>query len=182
MLRIWLRELSSHNSGFGFDKEFEIDGNTSASDILEELFEHTREQLEDINEDMSYYNLEEYMITEWEWEDTEYFKLSEWENLDKLVERVEELSELDSSEEMIVAAYMENGSDFEYAIEHKEDGTVYFEATKMLDIAYEAVDNGLYGSIPENIKFYIDYEAIARDIYLEGRYVQFEDCIVELHS
>lgn len=182
MLRIWLRELSSHNSGFGFDKEFEIDGNTSASDILEELFEHTREQLEDINEDMSYYNLEEYMITEWEWEDTEYFKISEWENLNNLVERVEELSELDSSEEMIVAAYMENGSDFEYAIEHKDSGLVYLEATKMIDIAYEAVDNGAYGSISNEISNYIDYEAIARDMDLNGNYVQLEDCIVQLYS
>jgi antirestriction protein len=181
MLKIFLRELSSHNNGFGFDKEFEVEDYTSAGDMLDELFEYTREQLEDMNEDMSYYNLEEYMITDWEWEGTEFFKINEYENLDKLVERVQELNELDKSEELIVSAYMENGNDFEYAMEHKEDGTVHYES-RMSDIAYNYVQEGLFSSVPESISAYIDYEKLGRDMMIEGTYIGMEDCIVELHS
>ena len=39
-------------------------------------------------------------------------------------------------------------------------------------LAYDLVDEGLLGSIPENIFHYIDYSAIGRDLSYD--YVEFE--------
>ncbi len=37
----------------------------------------------------------------------------------------------------------------------------------MSDLAEHFVDEGLYGPIPESLAYYIDYEAIARDLSVE---------------
>jgi len=39
---------------------------------------------------------------------------------------------------------------------HEEDG--------LRDLAERLVDDGMYGDIPERLQFYIDYDAIARDL------------------
>ncbi|QIK41054.1 antirestriction protein ArdA [Pontivivens nitratireducens] len=46
------------------------------------------------------------------------------------------------------------------------DMTLY-ELSSMLDLAEQFVEDGLYGEIPENLRFYIDYEAIARDLSMD---------------
>lgn len=180
MLKIFLRELSSHNNGYSFDKEFEVEDYSSANDMLEELFEYTKEQLQDMNEDMKYFNLEEYMITDWEWEDIEFFKIDEYSNLDKLIERVQELSNLENEEKLVVAAFMENGADFDYAIEHRENGIVHYDVSDMSDIAYKYVEEGLMGEIPEHILGYIDYEKLGRDLSLEGTFIELNGNLIEL--
>ena len=38
------------------------------------------------------------------------------------------------------------------------------------------VDDGLYGKIPKNLEFYLDYEKIARDLRMD--YCEFESCII----
>ena len=43
-------------------------------------------------------------------------------------------------------------------------GVDIYEDMSMRDLAENFVDEGLYGEIPENCRFYIDYEAIARDL------------------
>ena len=35
------------------------------------------------------------------------------------------------------------------------------------ELAEQFVEEGLYGNIPESLQFYIDYEAIARDLSVE---------------
>ena len=37
----------------------------------------------------------------------------------------------------------------------------------MRELAEQFVEEGLYGDIPESLQFYIDYEAIARDLSVE---------------
>lgn len=36
------------------------------------------------------------------------------------------------------------------------------------DFAQQMVDEGIFGDIPESIAFYIDYEAVARDLFIDG--------------
>ena len=42
----------------------------------------------------------------------------------------------------------------------------------MKDLAEQFVEDGLFGDIPQNLQYYIDYDAIARD--LEFDYTQTE--------
>jgi antirestriction protein len=46
------------------------------------------------------------------------------------------------------------------------DITIY-EEDSFADLARQFVDEGLYGEIPESLQFYIDYEAIGRDLAIE---------------
>lgn len=39
-----------------------------------------------------------------------------------------------------------------------------YEGMSLRELAEEFVDEGLFGEIPENLRFYIDYDAIARDL------------------
>ncbi len=46
-------------------------------------------------------------------------------------------------------------SDFDVTIYHEEN---------LQDLAVQFVEEGLFGDVPESLRFYIDYEAIARDL------------------
>lgn len=46
------------------------------------------------------------------------------------------------------------------------DMTLY-AVSSMRELAEQFVEEGLYGEIPESLKFYIDYEAIARDLSVD---------------
>ncbi|MDQ0314601.1 antirestriction protein ArdA [Amorphus orientalis] len=47
-----------------------------------------------------------------------------------------------------------------------------YEGMSLRELAEEFVDEGLFGEIPENLRFYIDYDAIARDLAMD--YVETE--------
>ncbi|MEW5421330.1 antirestriction protein ArdA [Amorphus sp. 3PC139-8] len=47
-----------------------------------------------------------------------------------------------------------------------------YEGMTLRDLAEEFVDEGLFGDIPEHLRFYIDYDAIARDLAMD--YVETE--------
>jgi len=42
-----------------------------------------------------------------------------------------------------------------------------YEMGSLTDLAEHFVDEGFYGDIPESLQFYIDYQAIARDLAVE---------------
>ena len=43
----------------------------------------------------------------------------------------------------------------------------------MVDVAYHLIDEcGVLGEIPDRLRNYIDYEAFARDIDLEGCFIE----------
>lgn len=62
---------------------------------------------------------------------------------------------------------------FEYAMEHCNDVILYAEE-RLEDVAYSLVNEGCFGTIPESLRNYIDYESIARDLGHDG-YVQREE-------
>lgn len=47
------------------------------------------------------------------------------------------------------------------------------------DLAYEYVEDGLFGEVPEHLVNYLDYEAIGRDIVLEGNFAEIGGYMVE---
>lgn len=47
------------------------------------------------------------------------------------------------------------------------DDVEIFYCQSLKDLASQFVEEGFYGDIPESIRYYIDYDAIARDLRVE---------------
>lgn len=84
----------------------------------------------------------------------QFFELSEeWEDHEKI---------------RYIIAIGECGYDFDIDKDNIELLEVdIYEEDSMKDLAIRFVDDGLYGEVPEPFQFYIDYDAIARDLAIE---------------
>ncbi len=107
---------------------------------------------------------EEYFITDYEAE----FKIGEYENLSELNSFAEELGKLSEYDQERVM-YLINTIclDKKEALRQCDDVTYYPDMT-VEDVARELVEEGIFGNIADNIKCYLDYEAIARDLAIDG--------------
>ncbi len=85
-------------------------------------------------------------------------------DLNKIAESV---AEVDEFALLQMGHLLELGYKFNEAIEKYEDVTVY-QGMRIIDVAEELVEDGCFGEIPESIAPYIDYEAIARDLEIDG--------------
>ncbi|QOY52739.1 antirestriction protein ArdA [Candidatus Sulfurimonas baltica] len=166
MITIYIREHGTHNRGWSFDFNADLNNYTSSESLLEDLYEYTREKIE--ANGLTYEDeMEEWLITDWEIDNSDFnMQFDEYFNLDKLIEINAKMNELNETEIKLVSALMNNGSTFQEAIESYED-TYYFEGT-LEDWAYEMVEEGLFGNINEKLMFYIDYQKLARDLSYEG--------------
>lgn len=105
----------------------------------------------------------------WPW------RIDEHENIFTLNEKVEEINNLNEDEQTaVVAVITATGYDVDEALRIVKDGAyqLYF-CDSLIELAEEFVDEGLFGDIPDSIRPYIDYEAIARDLRIDG-YVEVE--------
>ncbi|MEP3198209.1 MAG: antirestriction protein ArdA [Lentilitoribacter sp.] len=65
----------------------------------------------------------------------------------------------------VIIAVHDGGASFDFEIDEPDDLDIDIYADmRLLDLAYQFVDEGLYGEIPEHLANYIDYEAIANDL------------------
>ncbi len=79
----------------------------------------------------------------------------------------------------VIIAVGECGYDFDMNTDPNNFDVDIYEEESLRELAERFVDEGLYGDIPENLQFYIDYDAIACDLAVEysettiagGRYV-----------
>jgi len=99
------------------------------------------------------------------------------ESVEYAYEVSEAIEGLDEDERVAVGLLLENGvvSDLDEAIEKKDE--IYCTGeTSMEDVAFNYVEEcGLLESMPENLKYYFDYEALGRDMDLEGSYFEDEE-------
>ncbi len=101
------------------------------------------------------------------------FSISEYADLDELNTIAEQYQELDVQEIKKINYLMDyQGETMAKALEHQEDVHIY-EQTTYLELAYDQVDEGLFGEVPDHLVNYLDYEMIARD--LECDYVQINN-------
>lgn len=72
----------------------------------------------------------------------------------------------------VIIAVGECGYQFDISNDTPEqfDITLY-EAQSMKELAEQFVDEGLYGEIPESLQYYIDYDAIARDLSIDYSHI-----------
>jgi len=77
---------------------------------------------------------------------------------------------MDDDDKDKIAAYMEYGYTYDWCIDHLQDMEVYYFPGSLDDeetleqLARLMVDEGLYGNIPETIRYYIDYKSLGRDL------------------
>lgn len=102
-------------------------------------------------------------------------KISEYSDIDKLNEIAEILEEFDADETDIIEAIIDNGEDIQTAIEKVKDNEYIFYSgcSTMGEVAERYCnDCGILDSIPDDLRYYFDFEAYGRDMEIEGNFVQ----------
>lgn len=68
----------------------------------------------------------------------------------------------------VIIAVGETGYTFDLSKDDPDQFEIdLYEMSSLRDLAIEFVEQGLFGDIPENIQFYLDYDAIARDLGMD---------------
>ncbi|MFC3051809.1 antirestriction protein ArdA [Kordiimonas pumila] len=84
-------------------------------------------------------------------------------NICTFIEKCEEWE--DHEKYNIIIAAGECGYDFDIDTDSPYDFDIdIYDVDNLKDLAYQFVDEGLFGDIPMNIACYLDYDAIARDL------------------
>lgn len=165
MLKIFITNLGKYNEG-------ELIGEWVDLPITEEELEEVYSRIgisDEPNENGIYY--EETFITDYE-TDIDGLKVEEYDSIDDLNEMAEELDNLNEYDKEVVNAMLSEGYNLEDAISGKDDCIVYYNCNDMADVAEQyAEETGLLDSIPENLRYYFDFEAYGRDMSFEGQFV-----------
>lgn len=164
MFKVFITNVGKYNEGELIGKWLDL----PCEDIEEELT--SIGVSDELDENGVYY--EEYFITDYE---NDYgYKVGEYDSLYELNEMAEELENLDDYDKEIVNAFIENGSDIQEALDGLRDGNymVFSNCYDMTDVAEQyAEETGLLNSIPDNLRFYFDFEAYGRDMSFEGTFI-----------
>ncbi len=68
----------------------------------------------------------------------------------------------------VIIAVGEAGYSFDPESDDPDDFDIdLYELDTLRDLAEQFIDEGFFGEIPENIRFYLDYDAIARDLGMD---------------
>ena len=87
-------------------------------------------------------------------------------NLERFFKAVEEWDETQKIN--VIIAIGEVGYKFDISKDSPDDFDVsLYQLDSMRELAEQFVDEGLYGEIPKSLQFYIDYDAMARDLAMD---------------
>lgn len=169
MLKIFLTNLGKYNEG-------QLIGEWVNLPCTNEELEAVKERI-GISE-----QYEEWFITDYE-TDIQGVKVNEYDNLDGLNDFAEELDDLDGNQKQAIKAFLEDGSNFDEALEKVQnfDYIIHADCENMTDVAMEVVEEcGYLNGVPETVASYFDYEAFGRDLDLEGKFYYIDGDMVEL--
>ena len=112
---------------------------------------------------------DEYFISDHECEEF-HVQINEYDRITELNELAEQIDELSEYEQKVLVAIMEaNSNSIKDALDIIENDNYLFYAVEDFDELVDMfIDEGLFGEIPENIKNYLDYGKIARDLEYDG--------------
>lgn len=127
---------------------------------------------------------EEYFFSDWEceipFEFGEYPSISE---VNDIAERVEALTEYE--QDVLKIILEEHTSDVGEALRIVEDNNyrTWDSCDNMADVAAAMADEYDYlDDVPENLRYYIDYEKWGRDLKLEGTFLEGDGFFVEIFA
>ncbi len=164
MLRIFLTNLGKYNEGELVGKWIDLPTENGFDEHLEEIGIS-----DEPDENGIYYD--EYFITDYE-TDIDGLEIGEYDNIEELNELAEELDGLDDHDLEVISALCSDGYDLEEALDKKDDCMIYYDCSDMEEVAEQyAEEVGLLDSIPENLRYYFDFEAFGRDMKIEGHFI-----------
>lgn len=73
----------------------------------------------------------------------------------------------DYEKRTVIIAVGECGYAFDASTQPSDFDVELYELNTMRELAEQFVDEGLFGDIPERLQFYLDYDAIARDLSVD---------------
>lgn len=124
------------------------------------------ETVEEYNEKAKTIPTEEYEIEFIDGEEIDYHLFKSLRvhqgNFGAYLDACDEWTE-DQKRRVIIACYHGYGFDFDKNRPDDIEVEIY-EADCMKDLAEQFVEEGLFGEIPESIRYYLDYDLIARDL------------------
>jgi len=147
-MKIYITNLDKYNNGqlegkwitlplSNFDTEFE--------DILKEIG-----------------NPEEYFITDFE---CDYYNIDEYEDIEELNDLAEYYEGLDEHDQIKLKYVIDDQRlTIKDALYFELGDIMFYQNMDLKEVAVHMVEESLFGEIPESIKNYIDYEAIAIDL------------------
>ena len=153
MLKGYITNLGKYNEGY-------LIGEWITFPVSEEDLEEVLERI-GINE-----QYEEYFFTDWENDYGIEFNFGEYESIDHINEVIEAIENLDFSELELLKAVCECEGlpDLE---EFNPDSYIWYEGMTLEEVAYDIAE--AYETKGNEFLFrYFDYEALARDLSIEG--------------
>jgi len=166
-MKVYITDLEAYNNGHLVGAWYELPMN---EDLLAESIENELQKGKSVCG--SEHHHEEYFITDFE---CDYMKIGEYDSLTNLNEIAQKMEDLEEDERTAVKLILDNGvaKNLDAAIEQVEN-LICTGETKMEDVAHSYIENtGALQNMPESLQFYFDYEALGRDMEINGTY--FED-------
>jgi antirestriction protein len=154
--RIYIASLSDYNAGILYGRWIDLEGKDE---------DDLQDEVNAILKESPYAKQYGEEAEEWAIHDYELggITISEYEGLEKIIAIAEALEEHGEP----LAIYVNDLGDFNSALESFEDAYVG-KYDSFLDYATEIFDELYAHALPEQITFYIDYAAFARDLEIEG--------------
>lgn len=167
MIKLYFANLAAYNSGKLDGKWFDLEDYTIIDDLMDDVKRDVLHRRDDENgEPVFEYGIsdEEYAIHDYE----APFKISEYEDTDNIAAMID-FCNLDECDQKRAGYLFDNNyySKLQDCIDNLDD-VEYYENMTLVQVAEQLVDDGCFGEIPKELKFYIDYEAIARDLGYDG--------------
>ena len=104
-----------------------------------------------------------------DWEGDYLGIITENSNIEELLETYQKVADLGEDERIAVSYLMDDlGYSIDDALSHYNDVIMYYDIHDYSDLAYDMVEEGILGDIPDNIQPYIDYEKLGNDLRIEG--------------
>ncbi len=155
--KICIQDIAAYNNGF---LVFEWIDLPVAEDKLQAIIDRVLAKGTKLCKDEDYPH-EEIELADYE---SDIVDIGQWSSPFAINEQVEELEALEPCE-LKKYKYLTSqvGYDHDGAIRNLDDCDIYENMT-LNDLAYDFVEEGLFGEIPSSIKNYLDYDAIARDL------------------
>lgn len=127
---------------------------------------------------------EEAFISDYE-TDINGLSISEYASIDDLNELAEELENLSESELEVFGACLDYGYATDEALKVVQDGDymIYDGCYSMADVAERYADEtGLLNSIPDDLRYYFDFEAYGRDMDCSGQFIETDSGYIEIFN
>jgi len=179
-IKLYVANLGKYNEGEHVGAWFDLQETT-----LEEIrikigvahYDENGEFVPYVEEENGTYVYEEWAIHDYE----APFKIAEYDNIENLIEVAEAMQGLGVHEIEAISELVDNSiaDDFQDGIEKLDDVTFYHECGSMEDVAYQSYEqSGQLAELDKVINVnYIDFEAIGRDMDLEGNFYELSDNI-----